>query len=185
MVRHYFARHAHTQVVPSRRANLWNLSPEGQEGARRLAEAVRDKQIDHVITSGEPKTIQTGECVASSLDIPLTRDPDLGEQRRGNSAFIDDPAHFRQTIRQLFERPNEVVYGTESANQALSRFGTAAAGHMSDTSTLIVTHGTVLSLYIASVTGQSGYEIWSKIGMPCLITLSGTPAKVVEIIDQI
>lgn len=185
MARHYLARHARPEVDPDRPARLWNLSNDGKAGARRLASTLVNAALARVVTSDEPKSIQTGQSVAAALNIPMHQDPDLCEHKRDGATFIDDPDQFQETIRQLFEQPERVIYGTETAGEALSRFSSAVTRHSTEESTLMVTHGTVLSLYVASITGRDGFEIWSKLGMPCLVTVDDNPRSRVDILNQV
>jgi len=35
----------------------------------------------------------------------------------------------------------------------------------------VVSHGTVISLFVSRLTGQPGFGIWSGLGLPCFIVL--------------
>ena len=129
-------------------------------------------EISSIVTSTETKAVQTSQHVAKQLDLPLHQNPDLGEHRRANEPFFHDPSRFSSTIRRLFEYPDQVIFGTETANEALSRFSRALSGYLGGPPCLFITHGTVLSLYVASISDRSGFEVWSSLGMPCLITIS-------------
>lgn len=121
-------------------------------------------EISSIVTSTETKAVQTGQHVAKQLDLPLHQNPDLGEHRRANEPFFHDPSRFSSTIRRLFEYPDQVIFGTETANEALSRFSRALSGYLGGPPCLFITHGTVLSLYVASISDRSGFEVWSSLG---------------------
>jgi broad specificity phosphatase PhoE len=36
---------------------------------------------------------------------------------------------------------------------------------------VIVTHGTVISLFVSRLTGSSDLELWSKLGLPSLVAM--------------
>jgi broad specificity phosphatase PhoE len=75
----------------------------------------------------------------------------------------------RRAVRELFERPNEVVFGEESAARALARFSTAVDGL--GEKTVVVSHGTVISLYAAARTGRDAFELWSGLELPDLVVV--------------
>ena len=77
------------------------------------------------------------------------------------------PEEFDRGIRELFERPGEVVFGEESAAEALARFETAVAGVTEPA--VVVTHGTVLSLYAAARDGRDPYELWRGLELPDVV----------------
>jgi broad specificity phosphatase PhoE len=75
----------------------------------------------------------------------------------------------RRAIRTLFERPDEVVFGEESASDALGRFSAAVDGLAE--ATVVVSHGTVISLYAAARTGRDAFELWSVLELPDLVVV--------------
>ena len=54
------------------------------------------------------------------------------------------------------------------------RFAEAVAGLVArhDGDIVIVTHGTVMALFIASHTGQDAFELWKQQDMPCATVLT-------------
>ncbi|HEX2292158.1 MAG TPA: hypothetical protein VHH55_02525, partial [Gaiellaceae bacterium] len=75
-------------------------------------------------------------------------------------------------IRALFERPEDVVFGEESGAQALARFERAVEG--APEPAVVVTHGTVLSLYAAARTGGNPYELWRSLRLPDVVEIPWT-----------
>ena len=77
------------------------------------------------------------------------------------------PDERERGIRALFEQPEEVVYGEESGRDALARFEAAVADLPGQT--VVVTHGTVLSLFAAARTGRDPFDIWHGLGLPDVV----------------
>ena len=78
-----------------------------------------------------------------------------------------NPEDLDRGIRELFERPGKVVFGEESAAAALARFEAAVAGLREPA--VVVTHGTVLSLYAAPRIGRDVYELWGGLELPDIV----------------
>jgi broad specificity phosphatase PhoE len=66
---------------------------------------------------------------------------------------------FQEASTRFFAHPEEVVFGAESADQALAYISHTVGSLMARASsgdTLLVTLGTVLALYVAAITAQGG-----------------------------
>ena len=79
------------------------------------------------------------------------------------------PADRERGMRTLFERPNEVVFGEASAAAALARFK-AAVADLPDTA-VVVSHGTVISLYVAAQTGLDAFDVWQGLQLPEIVQI--------------
>jgi broad specificity phosphatase PhoE len=135
-----------------------------------------------MITSQEQKAAETGELVARQLGLPLTRAANLGEHRRGNEPWQDDRATFEARIRRFFDRPAELVFGEETADQAHQRFATAVSGLVAAArgrSIALVTHGTVMTLFLARQCGLEPFGLWRSLAMPAVAVLT-TPGYHLE-----
>jgi len=73
----------------------------------------------------------------------------------------------RGRIRALFERPDEVVFGEESASAALACFSRVVEGV--EEQAAFVTHGTVMSLYVAGSDPDGGFAYWKALGLPHVV----------------
>src|SRR5437588_512588 len=105
-------KHAKPLVDPTQSAELWNLSDEGREQARMLAAQLAPYQPAVVVSSQEPKAIETAEIVARELKIPNESAPDLHEHDRRNVPHMRS-GEFISHIELFFRRPDEVVLGQE------------------------------------------------------------------------
>ena len=163
-------RHSIPTIDSSRPAATWRLSESGRNAATAIAFELSGRGIRSVISSEEPKATETATIIADSLEIPLSSAPGLHEHERGQLDWHDEEAWYA-LIRRFFERPNEVVFGYESANESLARFKTAIEdvliqpAHQLGT-IAVVSHGTVMSLYVADQTGDDPYSIWNGLRMP-------------------
>ena len=81
---------------------------------------------------------------------------------------------FDQKIRELFARPRERIFGSESAYQARRRFKVAVMRLVarSEGDVVVVTHGTVMTLLVAEATGIEPFVFWKSQAMPFAVTLT-------------
>ncbi len=164
-------KHSLPEIVKKLPAREWILSAEGKRRARILAEKLRPYQPDMIISSREPKAVQTAEIVANILQLGMQIADDLHEHERSNVAFLSQEA-FEMNVREFFNKPSELIFGIETASQALERFHRAvrlARSHNEDRTIVIVTHGTVISLFISHCTGLPGFSLWKDLGLPSYI----------------
>src|SRR5205823_7910923 len=94
---------------------------------------------------------ETGAIVAQRLGVPCSAAAGLHEHDREGAPFLggDD---FQRAIEGLFTRPDELVYGRETANQARDRFAAAVDAVLAaypDDRVAIASHGTVIALLVA------------------------------------
>jgi broad specificity phosphatase PhoE len=161
-------RHSLPAVDPSQWAELWPLSDKGRRRCGPLAERLRGYRPTAIVSSTEPKMRETAELVGAELRLEVRESPALRETARRTVPWME-AEEFRQAVRRLFERPDEVVFGEESAADALARFSAAVDGL--DESTVVVSGGTVISLYAAARTGGDAYELWSRLELPDLVVV--------------
>lgn len=167
-------RHSRPRIDENTPPPDWELSEEGRALASRLADALVPLRPDAIFTSDEPKALQTAEAIAARLGLQPTTIRPLREHDRKGEPFLRSDQEFQRRLQELFDRPAERVYGRESAEEALSRFE-AAVRQITDEPSIarpvVVTHATVLALYLASRTHRSAPEIWKRLAMPCYILL--------------
>jgi broad specificity phosphatase PhoE len=166
-------KHSVPEIVEGRPANTWKLSREGQVRARQLAEQLGSFSPDVILSSDEPKARETAAVLASrpGQEVQIVRD--LHEHDRSNVPFLSYDT-FQASMRDFFQKPDELVFGGETANQAYTRFYRAVHSILNEhrnKTVVIVTHGTVISLFVSRLTGSSDYELWSKLGMPSFVAL--------------
>jgi len=122
-----------------------------------------------IVSSPEPKAAETAAIIGGSAGLPVTLDDGLVEHRRPKLGFVsaDD---FEASIRRVFEHPSEQLFGGESADEAYARFQQAVARH-SKRPLIVVTHGTVLSLFVSRACGVDPLKLWSSLRLPEALVL--------------
>jgi broad specificity phosphatase PhoE len=176
-------RHARVRPEPGKPHRLWGLTEEGRRAAATLAldEAVRDVTL--FASSAEPKAVETAAAVATGR--PVVEIEDLGELDRSAAGWLASEQERMELVRAIFENPTTSVRGCESAADALARFtrgvDTLVAEHP-EGGLAVVTHGTVLALYMAHLRGEptASIESWRGIGLPDLALVDHRAGAVIR-----
>lgn len=166
-------KHSVPEIEADHPANTWKLSKEGRLRAQRLAEQLKSFEPEVIVSSNEPKAKETAEIVASQLQLDVQIVPDLHEHARSNVPYLSHDA-FQASIHDFFQRPDELVFGEETANQAYTRFYRAVHSILNEhkgKTIVIVTHGTVISLFVSRLTGSPDLELWNKLGLPSFVAM--------------
>lgn len=166
-------KHSVPQIQADSPANTWQLSEEGRRRAHRLAEQLEDYEPEVIVSSDESKAKETADILAARLRREVHILPDLHEHDRSNVPFLSHDV-FQGSIREFFQKPDELVFGAETANQAHARFYRAVHSVLSeygDKTVVIVTHGTVISLFVSRLTGSSDLELWNTLGLPSFVAI--------------
>lgn len=157
-------RHGRPAIDPDTPATTWPLCPEGREAVQRLAERLAVYAPTGLVSSPEPKARETADILAARLGLAVELDPGLHEHKRQHRAFGTEE-EFRKSVADVFARPREAVHGGETAVEACDRLAKALAGH-SGAPLVAVTHGTVLSVYLANRFGCDAHDLWRSLHMP-------------------
>lgn len=166
-------KHSVPQMEPDEPANTWRLSEEGRLRTHRLAEQLEHYEPEVLVSSGEPKAKETAEILAADLRLTMQIFPDLHEHDRSNVPFLSHDA-FQSSIREFFRKPDQLVFGGETADQAHARFYRAVHSVLNeyrDKTMAIVTHGTVISLFVSRLAGSSDLELWHTLGLPSFVAM--------------
>ncbi len=169
-------RHAASQPQLETSAHDWQLADSGRDQCRLLADRLRPYNITQIVSSDEPKAVQTGMLIADYLGrLPFTHDADLRETHRKTAPFFTDEATFRQAIAAAMHQPQQLRYGEETFDAARFRFAAAVerlTSTRADETIALVSHGTILSLYLAHCMNVPSFAIWSLLDMPAYAVLS-------------
>ena len=177
-------KHSQVDVVPGRPARSWELSEEGRRRALLLAERLAEFGAARVVSSIEPKAVETAEIVAQRLGVPAVTAAGLHEHERETAPFLGAEA-FATAMAWLFDEPGKVVFGEESADAAADRFAAAVDVLVGDTDKIVVAHGTVIALYVSRVAGIDPYSLWQSLGLPSYVVLSQGTRRQVEIVTSV
>jgi broad specificity phosphatase PhoE len=172
----FLIRHAQPEVTPGVPPRLWPLTAQGHESAQQLAQQLAgDDQPVRLYASPERKAQETAQLIGHHLNLPIEMVADLREHEREHSPFLGKDA-WEQTLTAFFSRPTELIFGEESAHQALQRFHAAVEKIVAGTphgNLALVTHGTVLTLFVASHNPQiDALAFWRSLQLPDLIVLT-------------
>jgi len=134
------------------------LDPTGREQARALADAVRDAGVTRVWSSDLARARETAAIVATELGLPPPEvDPDLRERRFGvfegltrNECAENHPDAWRDWVAQTSHPP-----GGEPRADAIARMQRAMLRVVADGTTLVVSHGGVMRLWLMELLGTT------------------------------
>jgi len=182
-------KHSHVDVVPGRPSRTWELSGEGRRRAGVLADRLAGFDAARIVSSVEPKAVETAEIVAQRLGVPAATAPGLHEHLRDTAPFLgaDD---FATAVAWLFDEPHKVVFGEETADAAGDRFAASVDaltddGAAAERDTIVVAHGTVIALYVSRVAGIDPFPLWQSLGLPSYVVLSQGTRRQVEIVTGV
>jgi broad specificity phosphatase PhoE len=175
-----FLRHSLPVIDPAIPAREWRLSEEGQRRCRLLAERLTNLNPQRIVSSLEPKALETAQIVAETLGLPYESADGLHEHVRSGTGHTSQGA-FEASVKAFFEQPDQLVFGDETADQAHARFIKTVEAlqerYLCQTPLVIVTHGTVISLFVARACGVEPFHLWKSLKLPCMVIFSaGSPS---------
>ncbi len=169
-------RHSAVHPDPAIPSHEWLLSEDGRYRCHTLAAKLQPYPLDQFITSHEPKAIETGQIMADVFGVPCQVAAGLQEHDRRGVPYFASKVAFETAVATFFTHPTELVFGAETAVQARERFGTAVAQQRNNhphNHLAIVTHGTVLTLFICQHNPQlAPLPFWQVLTLPCAFVLS-------------
>ena len=180
-------RHSNPEIEPDKPASTWRLNEVGRRRADLLVHRLQGFSPDAVWSSREPKAVETAEIVAGGLEVPVRTAGGLEEHHRRGVPYFQTRDEFESAVEQLFCSPDQLVLGEETAGQALTRF-TAAIDDVIDAGqkdTVVVTHGTVMTLYAASVAGVRPMDFWRRLGLPSFVVLALPDMCIQSIVESV
>ena len=141
---------------------------------------------DAISCSREPKAVETAKIVARAFGVPAEPVNGLEEHHRDSTPFLPQ-REFEESIRQLFSSPDRLVLGTETARQALDRFTVAVNGLIESqrSDSIVVTHGTVMTLYVEDVAGVEPMCFWTRLRLPSFVALTVPDLRIDSIVDSV
>lgn len=179
-------KHAAPVVVPGKSSDRWPLSAMGKEAASALADDLKAFAAAQVVTSVEPKAVETGQRVAAGLGLTAQTHEGLHEHERRTVPHLRT-SDFLSLMAQVFKRKDELVLGEETASATLHRFtgalesvcATYPQGHL-----IVVAHGTAIALFLESISQEDGYRIWREMGLPSYAVVETSPWRMVKIMAK-
>lgn len=166
-------KHSLPDIVENIPARQWHLSEEGKLRAERLAYRLSLIKPDVLVASPEPKAEETAQIMGRELGLEVRTIENLHEHDRSNSAYLSRH-EFQNALREFFLRPDQLVFGNETANQAHGRFSKTVHGILESNknqTVAVVTHGTVISLFVSRLIDVSAFTLWKELGLPSIVVL--------------
>jgi broad specificity phosphatase PhoE len=181
-------RHSLPEFITGMPASEWRLSEEGQERCMSLAERLREHGPAVIVASQEPKAVETGQIVADVLGIPFDTAEGLHEHERGRVVSLANRREFQARVASVFEQPEELVFGKETGTQARKRFARALdqvidlhpVGNLA-----VVSHGTVMTLFIARANRLAPVPFWKSLGLPAFAVLSLPDLGLLDVVRNV
>ena len=173
MRRLVLVKHSMPDVNPSKPASTWRLGNVGRHRAILLATKLSFLSPELIWSSREPKAVETASIVAKTFDVPVRLKDGLEEHHRDDAPYLPQ-REFDRVVETFFHRPDQLVFGSETAEQACERF-TASIENVIKTGqkdNIVVTHGTVISLFAASVAKVHPIYLWHQLGLPSFVVLT-------------
>lgn len=182
-------KHSMPHIEPEKPAAEWALSPHGYEQCVPLAQKLERYQPAAIVSSTELKARETARLVAETLDLPVEVMDNLHEHdRRENAPYSHDVNEFHQRVAAFFKQPDQLVFGLETADAAYSRFegaiGEVLNRHPEQT-VAVVTHGTVLSLFVSRKNHLDPFPLWRSLKLPAFVVLSLPDFRLVEVVEAV
>lgn len=186
MRRLVLVKHSLAEIEPDKPASAWRLGAVGRRRCEALAAGLGDFSPEVIWSSREPKAVETADLVAGTLDVPVRVADGLEEHHRDNVPFLPEE-DFEEMVEQLLCNPGQVVFGTETADQARDRM-TASIERVikaDQADSIVVTHGTVIALYVASVADVRPVGLWRRLGLPSYVVLTVPSMAIHSIVDSV
>lgn len=181
-------RHSLPEFVTGVPASQWQLSAEGRRRCQVLAGKLAAHNLVTVVTSEEPKAAETGQIVGQILGLRLATAEGLHEHERGVVTELGGQQEFQARVARLLEQPGQLVMGYETANQAHARFAAAVARVVAQHPTgnlAIVSHGTVMTLFVARANQLDPVPFWRSLGLPAFAVLSLPGLHLLEVVESV
>jgi broad specificity phosphatase PhoE len=178
-------KHSLPEVVEGIPAREWTLSEEGRIRSRELAGKLMPYQAEIIVSSVESKARETASILAENLGLEFQEVEGLHEHDRSGSPYYSK-SEFQSLVQKFFVKPSELIFGNETAVAALTRFRLAidyVLNTFSEKNLAIVAHGTVISLYVAWLTGCNGYNLWKELGLPSFVVLDIQSKTLIETVN--
>ena len=180
-------KHSLPEIVSTVPAKEWRLSQFGQIRCKALAEKLEPFLPDVIISSTEPKAIETAQIVAKKLNKPFSTLDGLQEHDRTDAGLLEKE-QFESKVKDFFEQPERLVFGRETASQSLARFSKALNSievEHPDKNIVIVAHGTVITLFVDKFNTIEAFSFWRKLDLPAFVVLSLPQHKLVKVAEGV
>ena len=159
-----YVRHAMPLADASVPPSAWHLDGEGRRSASALADRLEGMpHLAALVTSSEPKALETAEAIAERWHVDVRPDDRLREVER---PWVGDG--YRHVAHRYLrgELPEGWEPHEHAAQRAAAAVRDAAVG--AHGSVVVVTHGLLLSVHLADLLGPAfdRDSFWSTLAFP-------------------
>jgi broad specificity phosphatase PhoE len=144
-------KHSLPAIEPTLPAKQWPLSPEGHQRCSTLTTLLTHYTPTLIVSSPERKAQQTAAHLSLAFHQPYHVSEGLHEHERSKTGFLPQ-THFEQIMDTFFSQPDSIVFGSESAHQARTRFSFAIEQALQEApggDVFVIAHGTVITLFVS------------------------------------
>jgi broad specificity phosphatase PhoE len=182
-------RHSISEQRPGVSAHEWALSDEGRQRCATLAAHLVSYSVKRIVSSHEPKAIQTAEALAeafSGFDNQII--VGLEETHRSTSPYYKSVGDFQAAVMAAMHHPDEVVFGEEAFEAARLRLDQTLRQLMDDhpdETMAAVSHGTVMAMWLAPLLNRPVEDVWQAMGMPAYAVIEWPTKHVIHFQETI
>jgi broad specificity phosphatase PhoE len=180
-------KHSLPEIVPVVPAHQWHLSEKGRLQCIALAKRLTCHLPGCIVSSKEPKAVETAQLVADHVGQTVQIIEGLHEHDRSNVEWTSEE-RFEAQVAAFFRHPDRLVMGTETASEARKRFTQAVTSvlqeHPNDT-VVIFAHGTVITLFVAQAVGLEAFRLWKQLGLPSFVVMSLPEVELVSVVESL
>ena len=167
-------RHSEPDWGPDLPPSQWVLTDRGRDRAKLLGEYLATRAVSTVFTSDERKAVETAEIAAGVAGIgnPVV-DQGFREHDRDNSPRPSGIPRDELVIKCI-QSPDSLIWGNETVDAARQRFGSAISKAIPVDSPevfAVVSHGTVITTFVADLLGIDPVPLWRSMGVPWLVEI--------------
>jgi 2,3-bisphosphoglycerate-dependent phosphoglycerate mutase len=159
----YIIRHCEAEGQPPSA----QLTGKGFEQAHHLARFFGEIKIDRIISSPFLRARQTVEPLAQKKGLTVEVDERLSERTLSTEVLTD----WLEDLKTTFDDLEYRLPGGESSNEAMKRAVSVIDGINSNETTLIVSHGNLISLLLKYYDSEYGFEQWKNLSNPDVFLL--------------
>jgi broad specificity phosphatase PhoE len=180
-------KHSLPEIAGNLPACEWRLSDAGRLRCKALAERLAPHRVTRLVASREPKAFETAQEVAAHLGLTLAAEDDLHEHVHREAGLLE-AAEFEAAVARFFAQPGDLVFGSETADQAHRRFTQALAlvlGKYREETVAVVTHGRVLTLFVSRAVGLDPFTFWKRLDLPSFAVVTWPDRHLQSLVDRV
>ncbi|WP_159586789.1 histidine phosphatase family protein [Chelativorans xinjiangense] len=144
----FYLTHPQVEIEPERPVPEWRLSGRGRQRVEAMLGKTWLRPIRRIVSSAELKAVETAALIAARLGVAIEVDPEMGENDRSATGFLQ-PDEFEAAAERFFGEPQKSWRGWERAVDAGDRIEAAVRRALNRSElvpTLLVGHGAVGTL---------------------------------------